>query len=116
MAHQRWLLRRGPVETRPLWEPELVSFTSHCDDGRCIEPWPNAVGRTAYDADGHVIGLLISGRRNEADGRSSPQEAREEFSAVLRDIQCRYRARGHRPRRLGVAERNAGVEGDTTKF
>ena len=62
---------------------KLVSFTSHCDDGRCIEPWPNAVGRTAYDADGHVIGLLISRRRNEADGRSSPPEAREEFSAYF---------------------------------
>ena len=62
---------------------ELVSFTSHLDDGRSIEPWPNAVGRTSYDASGNVAGLLISGRRNEADGRSSPPEAQDEFSAYF---------------------------------
>jgi hypothetical protein len=62
---------------------ELVSFASHLDDGRVIEPWPNTVGRTTYDADGHMTGLLMSGRRNEADGSSSTPEAQGEFSAYF---------------------------------
>jgi hypothetical protein len=71
-------LKSSPVGT---WE--LVSFTSQLEDGRSIEPWPNAVGRIAYDARGNVTSLLISGRRNEADGRSSPPEAQDEFTAYF---------------------------------
>jgi hypothetical protein len=62
----------GGPKSSPVGTWELMSFTSHLEDGSSIEPWPNAVGRIAYDASGNVTSLLISGRRNEADGRSSP--------------------------------------------
>lgn len=71
-------LKSSPVGT---WE--LVSFTSRLENGRSIEPWPNAVGRITYDASGNVTGLLMSGRRNEADGRSSPPEVQGEFTAYF---------------------------------
>ena len=60
---------------------ELVSFTSLLEDGRSVEPWPQAAGRIAYDDRGNFTSLLMSGRRNEADGRDSPPEAQDEFSA-----------------------------------
>jgi hypothetical protein len=74
---------RGGLKSSPVGTWELVSFTSHLEDGRSIEPWPNAVGRIAYDANGNVTSLLISGRRNEANGRSSPPEAQDEFTAYF---------------------------------
>ena len=74
---------KGRLNSSPVGTWELVSFTSHLEDGRSIEPWPNAVGRVVYDSSGNVTGLLISGRRNEANGRSSPPEAQDEFSAYF---------------------------------
>lgn len=73
----------GGPKSSPVGTWELMSFTSHLEDGSSIEPWPNAVGRTVYDASGNVTGLLMSGRRNEADGRSSLPAAQDEFSAYF---------------------------------
>ena len=70
-------------ETLPLGTWELVSFTSLLQDGSFIEPWANAVGRTTYDADGNVTGLLMSGRRDESGGGDSPTEAHAEFTAYF---------------------------------
>src|SRR5215813_3718571 len=67
----------------PVGTWELASFTSRLGDGRSIEPWPKAVGRMTYDDCGNVTGLLMSGRRNEADGRDSPPAAQDEFSAYF---------------------------------
>jgi hypothetical protein len=58
-------------------------ITSASDDGSSIEPWPGAVGRLTYDADGHVTGLLMSGRRNEGNGSSCSPEAHSEFTAYF---------------------------------
>jgi len=62
---------------------ELISFTSRLADGSSKVRWPDSVGRITYDADGNVTGLLMSGRRNEADGSSSPAEAEGEFTAYF---------------------------------
>lgn len=67
----------------PVGTWELVSFTSRLEDGRSIEPWPQAVGRIAYDDRGNFTSLLMSGRLNQADGRDSPPEAQDEFSAFF---------------------------------
>jgi hypothetical protein len=53
------------------------------DGGRTTERWANAVGRITYDAGGRVTSLLMSGRRNEADGSSSPSEVQGEFTAYF---------------------------------
>ena len=74
---------KGGLKSSPVGTWELVSFTSHLEDGRSIEPWPNAVGRVVYDPSGNVTGLLMSGHRNEADGRGSPPEAQDEFTAYF---------------------------------
>jgi hypothetical protein len=78
MAVQNLRPNSSPVGT---WE--LVSFKSVLDDGSSIVPWPGAVGRITYDADGNVTGLLMSGRRNEGNGSSSPTEAHGEFTAYF---------------------------------
>src|SRR4051812_20143464 len=77
------MVQSRDLESLPVGTWELSSLTSLMVNGDVTDYWPNAVGRITYDADGHVTGLLMSGRRNEANGISSPPDAQGEFTAYF---------------------------------
>lgn len=63
---------------------ELTDFSRRTTDGRITAPYgSHPAGQITYDADGHVMALLMHEERNEAGGRASPREVQAEFSAYF---------------------------------
>jgi hypothetical protein len=52
-------------------------------DGRQFEPWGNPAGRISYDGSGNVVALLMHEHRNQADGKVSPPDTAESYSAYF---------------------------------
>ena len=72
----------APASLLGTWE--LVSLWWRFPDGQTTEPWgAHPVGRITYDARGNVTALLMHEARNEADGRGSPADIQDDFSAYF---------------------------------
>ena len=62
---------------------ELVSYVTELPDGGVVEPWPDPVGQITYDGAGRMMAMVMSRRRNEADGTVSAADAQSEFTAYF---------------------------------